>query len=174
MTAAQQARGVLYVHSACSAVCPHVEWAVAAVLGMPVSLTWTPQPAEAGTYRAELSWQGAPGTAGRLASALRGWDRLRFEVTEDASALVEGSRYSYTPGLGIFHAMTSAHGDVVVPEDRIRSALRIAGDDVALRADPAGLREEMEALLGVPWDSELEPFRYAGDGAAVRWLHHVG
>ncbi|MEV1179203.1 DUF3145 family protein, partial [Nonomuraea sp. NPDC049784] len=21
------------------------------------------------------------------------------------------------------------------------------------------------------WDEELEPFRYAGDGAPVRWLH---
>lgn len=174
MTAAHQARGVLFVHSARSAVCPHVEWAAAGVLGAPVSLTWSPQPAEAGTYRAEYSWQGAPGTAGRLASALRGWDRLRFEVTEDATALVEGARFSYTPELGIFHAMTSAHGDIVVPEDRIRSALRVAGDDVSLRADPTGLREEMEALLGLPWDDELEPFRYAGDGATVRWLHRVG
>ena len=24
------------------------------------------------------------------------------------------------------------------------------------------------------WDAELEPFRYAGDGAPVRWLHKVG
>ncbi|MBA3266088.1 MAG: DUF3145 family protein, partial [Nocardioidaceae bacterium] len=23
------------------------------------------------------------------------------------------------------------------------------------------------------WDEALEPFRYAGDGAPVRWLHHV-
>ncbi|MHB1008995.1 MAG: DUF3145 family protein, partial [Propionibacteriaceae bacterium] len=28
-------------------------------------------------------------------------------------------------------------------------------------------------LLGAPWDDELEPFRYAGDGAPVRWLHQV-
>lgn len=174
MTTAQQARGVLFVHSACSAVCPHVEWAAAGVLGQPVSLTWSPQPAEAGTYRAEYSWQGAPGTAGRLASALRGWDRLRFEATEDATALVEGARYSYTPDLGIFHAMTSAHGDIVVSEDRIRAALRVAGGDIAIAADPVGLREELEALLGSPWDAELEPYRHAGDGAAVRWLHRVG
>ena len=24
------------------------------------------------------------------------------------------------------------------------------------------------------WDDELEPFRYAGAGAPVRWLHRVG
>ena len=30
-------RGVLYVHSAPSALCPHIEWAAAGVLGMPVA-----------------------------------------------------------------------------------------------------------------------------------------
>ena len=49
-------RGVLYVHSAPSALCPHIEWAVSGVLGMPVSLDWTPQPAQSGTYRAEVHW----------------------------------------------------------------------------------------------------------------------
>ena len=66
-------RGVLYVHSAPSALCPHIEWAVGGVLGMPVSLDWTPQPAQSGSYRAELSWTGAVGSAAATASALRGW-----------------------------------------------------------------------------------------------------
>src|SRR5216117_3886170 len=56
-------RGVLYIHSAPSALCPHVEWAVGGVLGVPVSLEWTPQAAQAGTYRAEHSWSGDAGTA---------------------------------------------------------------------------------------------------------------
>ena len=47
-------RGILYVHSAPSALCPHIEWAVGGVLGVPVSLDWTPQAAQSGTYRAEL------------------------------------------------------------------------------------------------------------------------
>src|SRR5687768_16445282 len=51
-------RGVLFVHAAPSALCPHVEWAVAGVLGVHVSMHWTAQPAARGTYRAELSWQG--------------------------------------------------------------------------------------------------------------------
>ena len=37
--------GVLYIHSAPRALCPHVEWAVAGVLGVRVSLDWTRQPA---------------------------------------------------------------------------------------------------------------------------------
>ena len=27
---------------------------------------------------------------------------------------------------------------------------------------------------GEAWDEELEPFRHAGEGAPVRWLHQVG
>jgi len=99
-------RGVLYVHSAPSALCPHLEWAVGGVLGAAVNLEWSPQPAQAGSYRAELGYAGEPGTAAAIASALRGWNHLRFEVTEDPTPASEGARYSYTPDLGVFHAVT--------------------------------------------------------------------
>jgi hypothetical protein len=36
------------------------------------------------------------------------------------------------------------------------------------------LEDEIARLLGQPWDDELEPFRCAGDGAPVRWLHATG
>ena len=75
-------RGVLYVHSAPRALCPHVEWAVAGVLGTRVSLDWIRQPAAPGTWRSEFSWKGEAGTASKLASALRGWHLLRFERYE--------------------------------------------------------------------------------------------
>ena len=39
-------RGVVYVHSAPLAVCPHVEWAIARVLASPVRLQWSAQPAD--------------------------------------------------------------------------------------------------------------------------------
>ena len=58
-------RGVVFIHSAPAALCPHVEWAIAGVLGGHVSLEWTPQPAQSACYRAELSWQGDPGTRRR-------------------------------------------------------------------------------------------------------------
>ena len=35
------------------------------------------------------------------------------------------------------------------------------------------LLNEIDKLLGKPWDDELETFRHAGDGAPVRWLHQV-
>ncbi|CAM3831728.1 DUF3145 domain-containing protein [Isoptericola cucumis] len=160
-------RGVLFVHSAPRALCPHLEWAAANVLGGRVALDWTPQPASRGLYRAEYSWQGAQGTGARLASALRGWDHLRYEVTEEASHGADGARWSHTPDLGIFHAMTDVHGNVVVPEDRVRNALDAAHD-------ARSVRDALDLALGTAWDDELEPFRYAGAGAPVRWLHRVG
>ncbi|MEU6976343.1 MULTISPECIES: DUF3145 domain-containing protein [unclassified Streptomyces] len=160
-------RGVLYVHSAPRALCPHVEWAVAGVLGARVQLDWIRQPASPGTWRAEFSWKGQTGTASTLASALRGWQMLRFEVTAEPCPTAEGERYSATPALGIFHAVTGIHGDILVPEDRLRAALaRAAQGETVLEA-------EIARLLGKPWDDELEPFRYAGEGAPVRWLHQV-
>jgi hypothetical protein len=158
---------VLYVHSAPSALCPHVEWAVAGVIGVPVSLSWIPQPAAAGTYRAEFSWQGDVGTAARVASALRGWNQLRFEITEEPSAGNEGARYSYTPALGVFHAVTGVHGDIMIPEDRLKAVVAKAAQG------ETSLEIEIEMLLGRPWDDELETFRHAGEGAPVRWLHQV-
>jgi hypothetical protein len=158
---------VVYVHSATTALCPHVEWALAGVLGMRVSLDWTAQPAEPGTWRAELSWTGEPGTSSSLASALRGWLHLRYEVTEEPTAGFEGARYSYTPELGVFHAITGVHGDLMVPEDRLRAAM------VRATAKSTPLGDELDKLLGKPWDDELETFRWAGEGAPVRWLHQV-
>ncbi|MDA8370519.1 MAG: DUF3145 domain-containing protein [Nocardiopsaceae bacterium] len=162
------ARGVLYVHSAPAALCPHVEWAVAGVVGVPVKLEWSAQAAAPGTQRAELNWQGVPGTSAAIASALNGWQRLRFEITEEATPGCDGVRYSYTPTLGIFTAVTSASGEVLVPEGRLRSAMDRAA------AQEADLAEELDRLTGRVWDEELEPFRYAGDGAPVRWLHAAG
>jgi hypothetical protein len=160
--------GVLQVHSAPPALCPHIEWAVAGTVGTTVSMPWVSQPAAPGSLRAELTWQGRPGTAGAITSALAGWNRLRFEVTEEASSGCDAVRYSYTPGLGIFSAVTSANGDILVPEGRLRAA-------VALGATGASVLEtELDRLLGTAWDNELEPFRRASDGAPVRWLNATG
>ena len=86
-------------------------------------LEWTPQPAQAGTYRAEFSWVGDAGTAAAITSALRGWNHLRFEVTEEPTAGTEGARFSSTPDLGVFHAVTGLHGDIMIPEDRLKAAV---------------------------------------------------
>ena len=158
-------QGVLYLHSCPPALCPHVEWAVSSELGTRVSLTWTAQPAEPSALRAECSWHGRPGTAGRLAAALRGWSMIRYEVTEHASAGHDGERYSVTPALGAFRTAIAANGDIVVGEDRLRHLIATA--------QGPQLAHGLDALLGSAWDDELEPYRLAGDGAPVTFLHQV-
>lgn len=162
------ARGVLHIHSAPAALCPHVEWAVSSVVDARVDFDWTPQPASPGTYRAELTWQGSRGIGATLASTLRSLAHLRFEVTEDPSPGCDGSRWSHTPELGIFHAATDCHGNIVVSEDRIRYAYEMGA------GDPTVVYQELSLALGEAWDEELEPFRHAAEGAPVRWLHQVG
>ena len=164
------ALGVLHVHSAPPALCPHIEWAVAGIVGAPVGLPWSGQPAAPGALRAELTWQAHPGTAGAIASALAGWNRLRVEVTEDSSTGCDGVRHCYTPDLGLFTAVTGANGDIMVSENRLRSVLLLAERGGAT----ASLEDELGKLLGTAWDNELEPFRRAADGAPVRWLNATG
>jgi hypothetical protein len=158
-------RGIIQIHSAQLALRPHLEWAVGVVLGYPVEFDWLCQPAEARTLRAEYSWHGPVGTGAKLASALRGCERARFEVTEEAGEGSDGQRWAYTPRLGVFAATIGLHGDVMVHEDRLRQA--ILAD--ALGRKP--LVETVAELLGASWDDELEAFRQAADGAPVRWLH---
>jgi hypothetical protein len=132
-----------------------------------------------------------------ITSALAEWNRLRFEVTEEASPGCDAVRYSHTPSLGTFSAVTSASGDILVSEGRLRAAMKLAAASAPGRNSdgPAGgqrmetlrdlhaprhpalggsLEAELALLLGQPWDDELEPFRHAAEGAPVRWLHATG
>ena len=63
---------------------------------------------------------------------------------------------------------TDSAGNVVIPEDRVRYAMEIAGFDAN------ELHRELRRALGQAWDDELEPFRHASDFAPVVWLHRVG
>jgi hypothetical protein len=160
-------RGVIYIHSTPLAVCSHVEWAIARVLDAPVRLGWTAQPVEPAARRAQCSWSGKPGTGGELAAALRQWPMIRFEVTEDPSPGVDGERFMHVPGRGLFRGSTSANGDIVLPEDLLRTVVASArGYDTLAHA--------LEKALGGPWDAELEPYRLAGDGVPLTLLTRVG
>lgn len=160
------ARGVVFVHSSPTAVCPHVEWAISGVLGTKVSLEWTPQPAVQGQLRAECTWHGPVGSGGALAAALRAWKMLRFEVTEEPTPGVDGERFCHVPTLGLWSGRTSANGDTVIGEDQLRAVVSATA--------PAAIPSRIDQLLGTAWDDALEPLRGAGDGAPVTWLHRVG
>ena len=166
--ATSSARGVIYVHSAPRALCPHLEWAVGRALGRAVNFEWDEQPVLPGARRAEFYWEGPVGTGAALSSAMHGWEHLRFEVSEDPTPRSDGGRWLHTPDLGIHYAQTDSAGNVVIGEDRIRYAMEIAAGDAR------ELQRELGVALGQAWDDELEIFRHASDQAPVVWLHKVG
>ncbi|MCW4459630.1 DUF3145 domain-containing protein [Microbacterium sp. MPKO10] len=162
------ARGVIYVHSSPRALCPHVEWAAGRALGRAVNFDWSDQPVLPGSHRTEFYWEGRQGMGAALASSLRGWEHLRYEVTEDASPGSDGGRWMHTPDLGIFYAQLDTAGNVVVPEDRVRAAMDAA------QGSAQAMSENLRLALGQAWDDELDVFRYASDHSPVVWLHKVG
>jgi hypothetical protein len=169
MSAAQVAastRGVVFIHCCPPAVSPHVEWAIAGVLGRPCALDWTAQPAAPTYLRAEASWRAPVGTAASLAKALREWPMLRFEITEEPTAHSDGERLCHVPGRGFHRAMMSASGDLMIGEERLRGLLARARSSEEFAH---GLHE----ILGSSWDAELEPYRAAGDGRTGPLLHQV-
>lgn len=162
------AHGTLFIHSVPAALCPHVEWGIGEVLGEPIHFNWRTQSALPGSFKSELTWDGPAGTGAKMAATLRGWEYLRFEVVEEPSPGVDGSRYQGTPSLGVHHSIVGIHGDIYIHEDRLRAALekglRIGGS----------VADELDAILGVAWDRELEIFRAASDDASIRWMTETG
>ena len=140
--------GVLYVHSCPPALCPHVEWAVAAELGTRARMEWSDQPAAPGQLRAEINWRGRSGTAGRLAAALRGWTMLRYEVTEDPSPGADDPLLFRSGLLEQYAAVRDQQG---LPDGALAG---LAGDAVRGSAAPDGLKTELldgiDAWLGAP------------------------
>jgi hypothetical protein len=162
------AQGMIYIHSTPKAVAPHVEWSISRALGEPVRIDWIDQPVTPGQQRGELFWRGKTGAGADIASALVGWQTIRFEITEEPQQGLEGYRWAYTPTLGMFSCQIDWAGNLLINEFRLRSALESAGSN-ALE-----LQREMRKLLGQSWDDELEVFRKAGMDAPVVWLQRFG
>lgn len=147
------ARGYLAIHSAPAALCRHLDWALANLLGPSVlgaagTLVWRPQPLLPGSQRATVEWRDREGAGAELASTLRGWHYLRFEIREESAR--EKVLYRFTPNLGIHRAVIDELGSVLIAENQISNALA-QSEDV--------MRESLEKSLGTAWDLELDQFR---------------
>lgn len=161
-------RGVVCVHAAPQAVGPHIEWAVGRAIGLPVNFEWRPQPLIPDAVRTEFSWVAPHGAGSLIASSLIGWQSIRFEVTEFGDSGESGERWVYTPSLGAFHVHVDEVGNYLVTENRLRSLMDNGTNDIL------SIREEVDRVLGGPWDRELETFREVADESSVTWLHRVG
>jgi len=162
------ATGVIHIHSCPVVLAPNIEWTLQHVFGPDLRLVWNPQPAEPGTVTASCEWSGPAGSASRSASALRGWEQIRFEVWESVGPRRDGVRYAHTPELGIFFTLTDAAGNSMVGEDRIRYAMDVAAGDVD------ELERELSLALGTAWDDELEPYRHTSSATVTPIAKVVG
>ena len=141
--------GLVTIHSAPTALRQHIEWGLNAILGQPLNYTWRDQPLAVGTIRTTLEYRGEAGLASKIATALKNWHYLRFEVQEFGNSA--GEYFRFTPELGIHRAVTDAAGSILISESVIRKALS-AFDDLEVR-------ENLVAALGEPWEEVLEPMR---------------
>jgi len=154
-----QMKGHVAIHSAPSALRQHIEWGLNSILGSPQNFHWREQPLAAGTSRTSLDFHAPAGIAATMATALKNWHYLRFEVHELGT--YGGEMFRCTPELGIHRALLDAAGNIVIGENQIMKALS-AFDEVELR-------ENMDYVLGKPWDVALEPFRGVDLQEAVRF-----
>ena len=104
----------------------------------------------AGTFRCEISWREKKSKAAEIATALRSWHYLRFEVRDESES--GGDFYRFTPELGIHRASIDGAGSILINENQITVALDKSFDEEALRT-------ALEDALGTKWELELEPLR---------------
>jgi len=148
-----QVRGFLTIHSAPSALRHHIDWAIQGVLGNWIKLSWNPQPLLPGTFRTQLEFRGAQGAAAEIASSLRSWHYLNFEVIE--SNEIGGELFRFTPELGIHRAIIDLSGAVLVNENQLSAVL-------AKTFDEESIRQGIADIMGTSWELELERFRSVG------------
>jgi hypothetical protein len=141
--------GLLTIHSAPSALRQHIEWGLNAILGYTGEYSWRDQPLAPGTLRTIIEYRAALGTAAKIATSLKNWHYLRFEVQEFCS---EGAElFRFTPELGMHRALTDGTGSILISENVIRKSLATFDD--------LEIRENLEAALGSAWELALEPMR---------------
>lgn len=141
--------GLVVIHSAPTALRQHIEWGLNSLLGAPQNIFWRDQPLAPGTVRTTLEFRAPSGTASKIATALKNWHYLRFEVSE--LGVHGGEIFRCTPELGIHRASVDSVGTILISEDVIRKALT--------HFDEQEVRNNLGLALGSEWDEALEPFR---------------
>ena len=156
-------RGLLTIHSAPSALRAHIDWAIQNILGSDAQLNWLPQPMMVGTFKTKCQWSAHGGSGAEIASTLRSWHYLNFEVIE--SHEYGGELFRFTPELGIHRVLTDLSGGAVLSEHQINNVLQSSFDEDAIR-------QGLAHAMGQPWDEQLEKFRGAGMAEIAR-LHAI-
>jgi hypothetical protein len=132
----------------------HVEWSIESILGR-VQIDWRTQTLVAGTQRMQVEWRSAKDNSPELASALKSWHYLRFEISYGSQL------FRHTPDLGMHRAQIDELGSIQITENQVRYAMTKHDDQ---------MREALDVALGTEWEVELRTLprsRFAGDRTAT-------
>jgi hypothetical protein len=105
--------------------------------------------------------------AAKLATALKAWHYIRFEIREINKNTQDATYYRATPDLGLHQAQLASNGDVVLNENQVNSILKNSLSYEKLQAN-------LENALGINWDLELEPYRLALAGPMLDTVSKSG
>lgn len=144
--------GDLRIYLAPKALLRHIEWSLNTIFEEHVTIEWITQPLSAGTYACEINWRARKPRASKIASTLKSWHFIRFDVREFPTEGGEGVLYRCTPDLGLHQAVTASTGDVMIHENRIVSIMKSS-------MSYEKLRDALNQALGMEWDEELECYR---------------
>ena len=103
-----------------------------------------------GTFRTQLEFRAPQGAASEIASLLRSWHYLNFEIIEGSET--GGELFRFTPELGIHRAVVDQSGSVLINENQLTTLLSSSFDEDSIR-------EGIARLMGNSWELELERFR---------------
>jgi hypothetical protein len=121
----------------------HVEWSIESILGR-FEIDWRTQPLVAGTQRTQIEWRSSKDLSAELATALKSWHYLRFEIN------FANQLFRHTPELGLHRSQIDEIGNILITENQVKAAMN-KSDDL--------LREALDVALGTEWEVELERFR---------------
>lgn len=146
--------GQIHIYSAPAALTQHIEWAINQVLSQVGKFNWQSQPLSAGAFALEFEYKHHKDIGAKIATTLKGWHYIRFELYEVNKNTQDATLYRVTPELGLHQASLASNGDVVLNENQLTHILKTSISHEKLISN-------LENALGSNWESELEPYRIA-------------
>ena len=150
----QNYAGRIHIYSAPAALTQHIEWAINQHLNQVVKITWLSQPLLPGCLAADLEYKSKLPVAAKIATALKGWHYIRFEIRQINLSTTDAVLYRVTPDLGLHQASLASNGDVVINENQLSQIINNSYSHKMLKSN-------LENALGINWEIELEPYRLA-------------
>lgn len=161
---AESVKASLRIYACPKVLCSPTEWELSKIFQQKMNLNWTSQPLLSNYFYSEMCWSNKLDYAPRIVSSLASWSKLRFEVIQLPSKDNLGQRFSVTPDLGIFRADINSFGETLLTETRILTAL------TRTIQENTSVEQELDFMLGKPWDIDLEPFRNYQLDSNVKWM----